>query len=79
MLRVTVLNDRSGGGGGGEERGGKSSFLLPAPPTVPATPPIYFFCFQDGVQDKFTTELSFKSMPALQANVHKILSFLESY
>ena len=79
MLRVTVLNDRSGGGGGGEERGGKSSFLLPAPPTVPATPPIYFFFFQDGVQDKLTTELSFKSMPALQANVHKILSFLESY
>ena len=63
----------------GEGRGGKSSFLLCAPPTVPAPLPLVFFCFQRGVQDKYTTELSFKSMPALQANVHKILSFLESY
>ena len=57
-----------------EGRGGKSSFLLRAPPTVPAPLPLVFFCFQGGVQ-----ELSFKSMPALQGNVHKILSFLESY
>lgn len=65
-----------GEGRRGEEKVPFSSLLLPL--YLPLLPYIFFF-FQDGVQDKFTTELSFKSMPALQANVHKILSFLESY
>ena len=64
-----------GEGRRGEEKVPLSSLFLPL--YLPLLP--YFFFFQDGVQDKYTTELFFKSMPALQANVHKILSFLESY